>query len=121
MKKENRRKQKRRIEENKVEIELLSDKKNSPSQTQSFAFTKDISLDGVKIQSDAFFPVDSLLRMKVTLSQSRKTLVMRGRVKWVRERPNDVYELGVEFEKDMPDEFITLISHLYGVSKKNSH
>lgn len=120
MKKEDRRKQKRKIEENKVEIELLSDKKNSSGPNQTYAFTKDISLDGAKIQSDAFFSVNSLLRMKLNLSQSRKTLVMRGRVKWVRERHDDVNEIGVEFEEAMPDEFLTLISHLYGVSNENS-
>ncbi|MBS3818364.1 PilZ domain-containing protein [bacterium] len=121
MQKEDRRKQKRRKEENRVEIEAFSGKNHTSTTKQSYAFTKDISLNGLRLQSDVSFSVDSLLRMKLTLSKSRKTLVMRGRVKWVRAHHKDFYEIGVEFEQAMPAEYITLIGHLYGASEENSH
>jgi c-di-GMP-binding flagellar brake protein YcgR len=114
------RRNKRKKEENRVEIERVSDKHNSSGETIA-AFSEDISLGGIKIITDQKFQVNSLLNLKISLRSSRRIIFMRGRVCWIkRQMEKGLYEVGVEFIDTSPNRSMILISHLYSVLKDQS-
>jgi len=111
-----RRRNKRKQEENWVEIELISEDSNNQKESVT-AFSEDISLGGMKIVTDDEFPVDALLNLKINLRKSRRIIFMRGRVRWVRKHEEkDLYEMGVEFVDASPNRLMILISHLYSAT-----
>jgi c-di-GMP-binding flagellar brake protein YcgR len=109
-----RRRDKRFDEENKVVIEC----KNyvEPDQVNSvLAFTKDISIGGCRILTDIFFPVDSQMKITLTLSRSRQIVKLSAHVKWIKSvYDGDLFEMGVEFVHDTPQTIANLFKHLYG-------
>ncbi len=115
-----RRRNKRKKEENRVEIECLSDKLK-PQGEPIIAFSDDISLGGIKIITDQKLPVNSLLNLKINLRKSRRIIYMRGRVRWIKKQMGkDLYEMGVEFVDTAPSRLMVLISHLYSASADHS-
>jgi c-di-GMP-binding flagellar brake protein YcgR len=107
------RRDKRIKEENRVVIEF------SPSGGQTDgpginAFTKDISLSGVRILTDRLFPLHSKLNLILYLSRSKQVVRIRGTVKWERKCDDGLYEIGVQFQQGIPDVLMALINHLYG-------
>ena len=74
----NNRKDKRKNEENKAVIELVEGKADSANKTSINALTQNISLSGVRLQSDNSFPVDTNINLQITLSKSKKILKLNG-------------------------------------------
>ena len=108
-----RRKDKRVREENRVVIEVAPS--GGPDHGLAInAFTKDISLSGVRILTDRIFPLHSKLSLTLYLSRSKQVVRIRGAVKWERECDDGLYEIGVQFQQGIPDVLMALINHLYG-------
>ena len=108
-----RRKDKRIREENRVVIEVSASE--SPGDGQAInAFTKDISLSGVRILTDRLFPLHSRLSLILYLSRSKQVVRIRGTVKWEKKSDEGLYEIGVQFQQGVPDVLMALINHLYG-------
>jgi len=109
------RREKRFMEENKVVIRYARENKNSVDLAEVNAATHDISLGGARIQVKKFFPVDSVIRIQVSLSRSGEAIKVDGKVKWIKKNQDeDLYEIGVEFLHHISKTVLSLIRHLYG-------
>lgn len=114
------RKEKRLNEENKVTISVLSKDKSAPAKGSFYALTKDISLNGMKLHTDAKLDIGTELKIEMALARSKKLISVIGRVKWASQLYDDeVFEMGVEFVDTPPDRVLTLLEHLYGEKKTN--
>lgn len=109
------RKEERRKEGNRVTLEVLENDLTHSSKKISFAITDDISFRGIKILSDEFFPIDSILKIGLHLGAINKKVDMTGKVRWVNSVDDDMYEVGVEIDtaKTSRDDMQILIDHLY--------
>ena len=116
---EEKRKEKRKSEENRITITVCSKDKAGDVLSNIFALTRDLSLNGVKIQTDSKLPVDTLLKLELALAKSHKLISVRGKVKWIKELyDGGVFEIGVEFVDTSPARALVLLEHLYGKSKE---
>jgi hypothetical protein len=94
----NERKEKRLEEENEITISVLRGGENLPIEKIISTLSKNISASGARIQSNSFLPVDTPLKIKVTLKNPLQIITVFGKVKWIRSRSGDsFYEAGVEF------------------------
>ena len=85
-------------EENEVTISVISSRKNLPKEKIRYKFSKDISESGIKIQGNIPLPVDTLLKIDLTLGRLHKEITALGKVKWVEFNTEDAsFEAGVEF------------------------
>lgn len=115
---EEKRKEKRKSEENRVTITICSKDKAGDVLGNIFALTRDLSLNGVKIQTDSKLPVETLLKIELALARSHKLISVLGKVKWIKELyDDDVFEIGVEFVDTPPARAMVLLEHLYGERK----
>jgi hypothetical protein len=93
-------------EENEISITILSEIKDIPKEKIRYNYSKDISMAGTKIQGNVLLPIDTFLKIDLTLKNSKQKVTVFGKVKW-----NKViawygyYEAGVEFV-DTPGEAI---------------
>ena len=112
-----RRRDPRVSEEHKVVLTPLSDGAAAPKGTY-YTLTKDISVGGIRIMTDAPLAVDTRVRVEITLGKSRVRLQALARVRWVKELfGKDVYETGLEFIEVKPDVVLALMDHMYGKVK----
>jgi hypothetical protein len=81
------------------------------------AFTKDISLEGARIWTDKAFSLNQKLRMVLYLSRSKQIVRICGVVIWTRNCDEGLYEIGVQFQHEIPNVLIALIKHLYGIGR----
>jgi hypothetical protein len=84
-----------------------------PTQKISFSLTEDISLKGIKVISDAFFPIDTLLKIHLSLAELHEPLELKGKVKWIRSHEEDLYEIGIEFIGAPTEHMKALVDHMY--------
>lgn len=115
---EEKRKERRLKEENKVKISVFSRDKSTHVKGNFFALTKDISLNGLKIHTDEKLEIDTVLKIEIALAASKKLISVIGRVKWVsRLYEGEVFEAGIELIDTPPDRVLSLLDHLYGEKK----
>jgi hypothetical protein len=108
------RKEPRREDELPVEIEILSDETNLGPTRVLYAQIKDISAGGVKILTSLYIPLDTPIKLKITLSKLGETIGPVGKVVWGNQvEDSDMYEMGVEFENTQPDILYTLLEYIY--------
>lgn len=113
------RKEKRIEEEIKVSIRLLPEDKYQHDKNILYALTKDISSGGVKIVTDKMLPVDTLLKLELTLTKIRKLVEAKARVRWVnRLYDDDVFEMGLEFVDTPSESVMLLLEYIYGLEEK---
>lgn len=111
----NKRKEKRFKEKNKVLIQYALDSRDSNGYLGIDAKTYDISLSGVRIVTKHAFPIDTILRIQISLSKSDQVVTLDGKVKWVKKtEKKDTVEIGVEFLHEISKTVLSLIRHLYG-------
>jgi len=114
-KKEERRREQRKGEENKVTISIVSKHKSQEILDTIYALTKDISMSGVKIWTDTNLQINTLLKVEMALAKSHRLISVIGKVKWIKQLyGNEVFEVGVEFVDTPPDRVMALLEHLYG-------
>lgn len=94
---EKRRKQ--RLEElNEITISVIAGEKNLPKEKTVDIYSENISVSGAKIRGNLLFPVDTLLKIDLTLKALQKQITILGKVKWIKIVFEDkCYEAGVEF------------------------
>ena len=63
--------------------------------------------------SDEFFPIDSLLKIDLSLAELYEPLKLKGKVKWIRSHEEDLYEIGIEFLDASPEHMKALVDHMY--------
>jgi c-di-GMP-binding flagellar brake protein YcgR len=108
-----RRREPRRKEGNRVTIEPVPKAPDASTKKISFSLTDDISLKGIKVISDTFFPADTLLKIELSLAELENPLDLQGTVKWIRCHEKDLYEIGIEFVGLTPDIARLLVNHMY--------
>jgi c-di-GMP-binding flagellar brake protein YcgR len=112
---QNKRKEQRFKEKNKVLIQYALDCKNANGYLGINAKTYDISLSGVRIATKQAFPIDTILRIQISLSKSDQVVTLDGKIKWVKKaKKRDTVEMGVEFLHEISKTVLSLIRHLYG-------
>ena len=84
-------------EESEITINIVSGGEKPPKEKILYNHSKDISVSGAKIQAHIFLPVDTLLRIEMTLKTLRQMIIVLGKVKWIKVIFEDEsYEAGVE-------------------------
>ena len=92
------RKTERLNEEHEITINIVSEDENLSKEKIRYKFSKDISESGIKIQGNIPLPVDTLLKIDLTLKSLRQKITALGKVKWVEFNTEDgSFEAGVEF------------------------
>ena len=92
------RKAERLNEEHNITITILSEDENLPKEKIRYKFSKDISESGIKIQGNIPLPVDTLLKIDLTLESLHQKITALGKVKWIEFNTEDgSFEAGVEF------------------------
>ena len=92
-----RRRAQRLEEENEITITIVSGGEKPPKEKIIYNYSKDVSVSGARIQAHIFLPVDSLLRIEMTLKTLRQMIIVLGKVKWIKVIFEDEsYEAGVE-------------------------
>ncbi|MGD9346817.1 MAG: PilZ domain-containing protein [Candidatus Aminicenantes bacterium] len=113
------RKEKRIKDEIKVAIKLLPEEKYQHEKNVVYALTKDISSGGVKIVTDKMLPIDTLLKIELTLAKIRKLVEATARVRWVsRLYDDDVFEMGLEFVDTPAESVMLLLEYIYGLEEE---
>lgn len=100
------RRAKRIKKEAKVTIELIHTDKLTPDKKITYHVTKDISSSGLRILASTFLPINSLLKIRLSLTKPRRFITAFGKVRWLKGRYGDrLFEMGIEFV-DTPQENI---------------
>jgi c-di-GMP-binding flagellar brake protein YcgR len=111
---ENKRREKRIKEENKLICEIISCNNNLKHKKIFYTLTKDISLGGVNIRTDTFLPIDTVVKIELCVPKMQKIVWVKGKVKWAKSLYSDeVFEMGLEFVDTSPHVITSLIGHLY--------
>jgi hypothetical protein len=100
------RKTERLDEENEVTITILSEIQDVPKEKIVYNYSKDISMAGTKIQGNVLLPIDTFLKIDVTLKNLKERVTVFGKV--IRNKviaEGESYEAGVIFV-DTPSESI---------------
>jgi c-di-GMP-binding flagellar brake protein YcgR len=112
---ENKRKDRRFEEENKVVIQFALEGHESIKGAEIKAITRDISLGGARIISPKSYPPDTVMRIEIHLSKSGQIVKLDGIVRWSKLSPDGkTHELGIEFLHKISQSVLSLIRHLYG-------
>ncbi len=97
-------------QENEITIKVVSNEELSLNRKIIYHMSKDISSTGARIQTNAFLPVDTLLKIQLTLKDPPRMVTALGKVKWVRSLYGDEsFEAGLEFV-DTPEETLKLLA-----------
>lgn len=113
------RKEKRVQDEIKVAIKILPEEKYQHDKNVMYALTKDISSGGVKIVTDKLLPVDTMLKIELTLAKIRKLIEATAKVRWVnRLYDDDVFEMGLEFVDTPAESVMLLLEYIYGLEEE---
>jgi c-di-GMP-binding flagellar brake protein YcgR len=85
-------------EEHEITITIVSEDENLPKENILYNLSKDISESGVRIQGNIPLPVDTLLRIDLTIESLHQKITAFGKVKWIKSNIEaGTYEAGVEF------------------------
>ena len=107
-----RRKRHRFIERNDVLIRTAVDRYQGPGIA---AHTFDLSTGGARIVTSKSYTVGTAIRIRLCLNGTDQPVNLDGVVRWLKEGAGeDLYEIGVEFERLTSQAVLTLIRHLYG-------
>ena len=109
-----RRKEQRIAQENKLTFELMSDVDSECYTGISHAVTKDLSLNGMRMMSSTFLPVNRPLKINLSLPDTQKLVKLFGVTRWIKTIFEDErYDCGLEFTDVTPESSMALIKHLY--------
>lgn len=96
-------------EEASVSINLVSKEALVPGKKISYHLTKDISSTGIKILTNTFLPIKSLLKIELSFIKPPKLFSAFGEVRWVKTRyADELFEIGIEFV-NTPEEVIKIL------------
>ena len=104
-----------RIEqETKVAFSVMSEGESTHRRKVSHSLTKNISLNGIMIESDVFIPVGSMLTLDLRLEKNPEVITVVGQVRWIKTLFEDEsFAMGLEFV-DLPTTGVNaLLSYLF--------
>lgn len=107
------RREARKQEAHRVTIESVPQAAGDSPRKISFSITEDISLKGIKVMCDTLFPVNTLLKMELSLAELDQPLQVQGKVKWTESQGEDLYETGIEFVNLSAESARALVNHMY--------
>ena len=109
------RRAKRIKEDSEVTITMTGQEEPSASKRTTHQVAKDISLFGIRILSNTFVPVNSNLKIDLTLGTQSRPITAQGKVRWVKSLYGDeLFEMGIEFA-DTPLEISRILkNHIAG-------
>ena len=90
-------------EENKITITVISGENNLPKKIINWYLSKDISKSGIRIQTNIFLPVNTQLKIEVTLIEVTlkdppQMITAFAKVIWIKRfSTNDFCEAGLKF------------------------
>ena len=85
-------------QENEVTITVLSGRHNLPKEKVIYNSCKDFSVSGARINAHILLPIDTLIKIDITLKTVQQMITVMGKVKWIKIIYEDEsYEAGVEF------------------------
>lgn len=112
---EEKRKDKRVRERNKVKISLVTEDKDIFKGKILDSHSDDISMNGIKIISKKKIPINTIVRIELESKKMRKEIRIIGKVRWIKKFKNGYgYEVGMEFVNTTPEKSLLLLSHIYG-------
>lgn len=109
-----RRRERRKKEINRVSIEYLTDAQFYKGKRVNFGLTEDLSLCGIRILTDRFFPIDKVMKISLCLGKDYETVYLIGKVKWIKSLGEEAYEVGLEVVDTFEKTVRILTGHLYG-------
>lgn len=75
---------------------------------------RDASPGGMKIHSEIPFPPSTGLEIRLKSRRTGKSIEVHGRVKWMRrQKPEGLYEIGIEFIETPIRSIMDLLEHIY--------
>jgi hypothetical protein len=93
-------------EDNEVTIIVVSGRDPLPREKVIYNSCKDFSVSGARINAHILLPIDTLIKIDITLKTVHQMITVMGKVKWIKIICNDEsYEEGIEFV-NTPDEAI---------------
>jgi len=79
--------------------------------------TEDISIKGMKIQSENFFPMNSTLKIQLSLTEPARSINVVGKIRWIRKlKAGEVYEMGIEIVETSKSDLVVLKRHIEDAS-----
>ncbi|MBU1056528.1 MAG: PilZ domain-containing protein [Proteobacteria bacterium] len=112
---------KRLVQKNEIILTVVYKGKKSPNKRFIHHISTDISTSGARIQANTFLPVDSLLKIQLTLKGPLPLITALGKVKWIRRLYTDEsYEAGLEFTDISRDTTTQLGEYISRTQKKAS-
>ena len=114
-----RRRSRRKKEANMLTLESVTEDSRQPNKKIITAFTDNISLCGFKIIADTYFSVDSLVKADVSLSKTKKTIDVTGKVRWITDLAENTYEIGIEIVDTSKENIQIFYDHLYKYDSEN--
>jgi len=92
------RRSERLAQENEITIKIVSKGKLPLNKKIIYQLSKDISSSGTRVQTNAFLPIDTLLKIQLALKQPPRMITALGKVKWVKSLyADESFEAGLEF------------------------
>jgi len=93
-----RRRKPRIQEENKVTITVISGKENIPKKIFNYYLSKNISESGIGIHANIYLPVNTQIKIEVTLKDPPQMITAFAKVIWIKRfSTNDFCEAGLKF------------------------
>jgi hypothetical protein len=107
-------------EENEVTIVVVSGREPLPRERVIYNSLKDFSVSGARINAHILLPIDTLLKIDITLKTVHQMITVMGKVKWIKIICDDEsYEEGVEFV-NTADEAIKKLKDYISWKQKNT-
>jgi hypothetical protein len=107
-------------EENEVTIIVVSGREPLPKEKVIYNSCKDFSISGARINAHILLPVDTLIKIDITLKTVHQMISVMGKVKWIKIICDDEsYEEGVEFV-NTADEAIEKLKDYISWKQKNT-
>jgi hypothetical protein len=107
-------------EDNEVTIIVVSGRDPLPREKVIYNSCKDFSISGARINAHILLPVDTLLRIDITLKTVHQMITVMGKVKWIKIICDDEsYEEGVAFV-NTADEAIKKLKDYISWKQKNT-
>jgi predicted nucleotide-binding protein (sugar kinase/HSP70/actin superfamily) len=75
--------------------------------------TEDISIKGIKIQSEKFLPINSILKIQLSLREPTRLINVLGKVRWIKKlKACEVFEMGIEIVETSREDMGVLKRHI---------
>lgn len=105
------RKNQRIREERKVIVEFYPRGKNSHPNNVTYALTRDVSEGGVRLLTDRYFPVGTMLKITLSLAHKGQIAKVVAKVKWVQNfHTSDLFEMGIEYMHEIPESIKSMMN-----------